>query len=192
MLAEILQDRAALYVSGAMTAPERESFEVLLEYHQELRALVTGLQEVAAGMILADVKPAPQPPPAMKSRILHALEVMPPRLEAEGMVVTDAAGQIEWVNSAFTAMCGYSLDELRGRKPGHLLQGPETDPAAVERIRGSLRARRSLRETLVNYHKDGTRYRADIRIAPILDDAGRPLYFVARERKLDAEAVASN
>jgi len=53
MLAELLQDRAALYVSGAMPAAERDSFEVLLEYHGELRALVAGLQEVVAGMALA-------------------------------------------------------------------------------------------------------------------------------------------
>jgi PAS domain S-box-containing protein len=81
-------------------------------------------------------------------------------------------------------MCGYSLEELKGHKPGRVLQGPQTDPSAVERIRNALGSRQSCRETLTNYHKDGTRYLADIRIAPILDDDGRPLWFVARERKV--------
>jgi PAS domain S-box-containing protein len=88
------------------------------------------------------------------------------------------------VNAAFTAMCGYTQEELQGRKPGHLLQGPETDPAAVQRIRAALAARQACRETLVNYHKDGTRYRVQVAITPILDDGGDPLWFVAKERKL--------
>ena len=45
MLAEVLQDRAALYVAGAMTAPERENFELILEFHQPLQSYVAGLQE---------------------------------------------------------------------------------------------------------------------------------------------------
>jgi PAS domain S-box-containing protein len=98
--------------------------------------------------------------------------------------VTDPVGRIEWVNPAFTAMCGHDLAELRGRKPGPILQGPDTDPAAVARIREAVHARRACRETLVNYHKNGTPYRAEVRIAPVLDDAGEPLWFVARERLL--------
>jgi PAS domain S-box-containing protein len=100
------------------------------------------------------------------------------------LVVTDPAGQVEWVNPAFTGMCGYALDELKGRKPGHLLQGPDTDRAAVNRIREAIRDRRPCRETLVNYHKDGSRYRVDLRITPILDDKSQPHWFVAQERKL--------
>ena len=56
MLAEPLIDRAVLYVSGAMTAPERESFEVVLEFHRELRAQVAGLQEAVAAMVLAPLR----------------------------------------------------------------------------------------------------------------------------------------
>lgn len=182
MLADLLQDRATLFATGTMPASERDAFEVLLAYHGELRDLVAGLQEVTAKLALADADAA-TPPQALRDRILRELPSLPP-LEPESFVVTDPAGCIEWVNPAFTAMCGYTLDELRGRKPGTLLQGPGTDPAGVERIRTALRLRLPCRETLVNYHKDGSRYRADVRIAPILDDVGEPLWLVARERKL--------
>jgi PAS domain S-box-containing protein len=184
MLAEVLQDRAAQYVSGAMPEAERDSFEVLLDYHGELRALVVSLQKVVAEMTLAKARSAAAPSGALKNRILRTLDSKPPLPGPEALVVTDADGLIEWVNPAFTAMCGYALDELRGRKAGHLLQGPGTDRAAVERIRVALRTRQPHRTKLVNYHKDGTRYCADIRIAPILDDSGEPLWFVARERKV--------
>ncbi len=191
MLTELLQDRAARYVSGDMRAAERESLEVILAFHPELRAQVAGLQETVAAVVMAAVQPF-APPAALKVRLLGAVDALPPTPEPEGWVATGPDGLVLWVNPAFTVMCGFSLAELKGRKPGHLLQGPDTDAAAVERIRESLRARRACRETLVNYHKDGTRYRAEVRIDPILDDEGQPLWFVAKERKLPAdEAVLS-
>jgi PAS domain S-box-containing protein len=186
MLSELLQDRAALYVSGAMLAPERESFELVLEFHKELRAHVAGLQEAMTTVARAQVKPI-APPAGLKERLLRSAVAQPlpaEREEAEGLVVTGADGRIEWVNAAFTAMCGFALDELRGRKPGQLLQGAATDLAPVDRIRASVRERQACRETLINYHKDGTAYRVDVRITPILDDEREPLWFIAQERKL--------
>ena len=182
---DLLQHKAVEYVSGGMTAPDRDSFEVLLEFHDALRALVADLREVVGAIALA------QPPPvALKARVLDSLATPQGPTEPEGLVATDPAGRIQWVNSGFTAMCGYSLEELKGRKPGHVLQGPDTDPAAVERIRVALRAGSACRETLVNYHKNGTRYRAEVNIAAILGDDEKPLWFVARERKLhDADAM---
>ena len=122
----------------------------------------------------------------MKQRLMESLDSHPRQTEPDGFVVTDPNGLIEWVNPAFTAMCGYSLEELKGRKPGQVLQGPETDPASVQRIREAVRDRLPCRETLANYHKDGTLYRVDVAITPILDDAGSPLWFVAREKELKA------
>ena len=40
MLTEFLQDQAALYASGSMNEREREQFELVLEFHDELRGLV--------------------------------------------------------------------------------------------------------------------------------------------------------
>lgn len=184
LLNELLQDRAAQYAAGAMPAAEREGFEVLLAYHAELREWVERLCALVAADTLAGAGAAPAPPAALKARLLGELERRPARPEPTGLVVTDARGLVEWVNPAFTAMCGHSLAELKGRKPGHVLQGPETDRAAVDRIRAALRGRQACRETVLNYHKDGTKYRAEVNIMPILDDAGEPLWFVAKERKL--------
>lgn len=191
MLAGVLQDRAALYVSGEINAPDREAFDILLAFQPELRAEVARLQEAVAAVVMAQVPPVAAPPPELKLRLLSAVDHLPSRPEPDGLVATGPDGLVEWVNPAFTAMCGYALDELRGRKPGHLLQGPDTDPAVVARIREAMRERRACRETLVNYHKDGSRYRVDIRISPILDDEGHPLWFVAREIRLPEETAAA-
>jgi PAS domain S-box-containing protein len=100
------------------------------------------------------------------------------------MVVTCPLGRVEWVNPQFIAMCGHSFEEIRGRKPGEFLQGPDTDAGVVQRIRDAIRARRKCRERLYNYHRNGTRYAVEVALTPVLDDAGEPLWFVAKERKL--------
>ena len=186
MLTELLQDRAALYVSGAMTAPERENFELVLKFHDELRNQVNALQDVGTAVLLSHLAGAPAVSDAVKDRIFGRLDTHPRETEQESVVVTGPDGLVEWVNPAFTAMCGYSLAELKGRKPGQMLQGPETDAAAVGRIRTAVRDRVPCRENLANYHKNGTMYWVDVAIAPVLDDDGQPLWFVATERELKA------
>jgi PAS domain S-box-containing protein len=41
---------------------------------------------------------------------------------SNGVVITDAAGVIAWVNDGFTRMTGYRLDEVTGKRPGSVLQ----------------------------------------------------------------------
>ena len=184
MLSELLATRAALYVAGTMPAADRDVFELVLEFQPELRAEVADLSQVAAALALTDPRPAAAPPSYLKTRILSSLGTRPAPNPSAAMVVTDPQGRVEWLNPAFSAMCGFSLPELVGLKPGQVLQGPKTDPAAVQRIRNALTERRSVCETLVNYHKNGTAYVAEIEITPVLDDDRTPLWFVARERRL--------
>lgn len=51
------------------------------------------------------------------------------------VVIADQEGRIEFVNHGFTKLTGYTAAEVMGRKPGHLLQGSDTDPETVKRIR---------------------------------------------------------
>lgn len=183
MLSELLQDRAALYVAGALDADLREAFELILEFQPELRALVARLQDVGAAVTLASLRRDSAPPPTLRARVLGAVAGRP-RSEPEPMVVTCPLGRVEWVNPQFIAMCGHSFEEIRGRKPGEFLQGPDTDAGVVRRIRDAIRERRKCRERLFNYHRSGTRYAVELALTPVLDDDGQPLWFVAKERKL--------
>lgn len=184
MLSELLQDRAALYVSGGMLETERQGFEVLMEYDAGLAAHVASLREAVTIALLQKVRAGDAPPPALRARILAAAAQTPQETEPDALVVTDGDGRVIWVNEAFEKLCGRQLADMAGRKPGQVLQGPLTDPATVERVRTALRERQPCRAELVNYHRDGSTYRVDAQIYPVLDDEGRPLYFVARERKL--------
>ncbi|HEV3410556.1 MAG TPA: PAS domain-containing protein, partial [Chthoniobacterales bacterium] len=71
------------------------------------------------------------------------------------VIITDAVRRIEWVNEGFSRITGYQLAEVQGLAPGKLLQGPETDPAAVELMRRRLNDGLGFRVEIQNYSKDG-------------------------------------
>ena len=121
--------------------------------------------------------------------MLHEREQQSPAAH-EGFVITGLDGLVQWVNPAFTEMCGYILDELRGRKLGPILQGEKTDNVVAERMRQAVHEHRPCLERILNYHKDGSPYWVEIAITPIVDDAGQPRWLVARERELTDLAAA--
>lgn len=97
-----------------------------------------------------------------------------------GIIITDARERdnpIIYANPAFSQMTGYSQEELIGLNP-RILQGPETDPEAIEEIRKALREARSCLITLSNYHKDGTRFWNELFISPVWDRQGNLTHFI--------------
>jgi PAS domain S-box-containing protein len=190
MLTDFLQDQAALYASGAMTAEEREQFELVLDFHDEARGFFAGLTEVAAAVTLAARHHAlPTLSGAVKSRLAGLIVSRPQQATPSGLVVSGPDRMVQWVNPAFSAMCGYALDELRGKNLAPILQGDMTDRATAERMRRAVHEHRPCRETILNYHKNGTPYWVDVAITPIRDDAGQLLWLVAREHELVGRAV---
>lgn len=185
MLPDFLHDQAALYVSGAMVAVEREQFELVLEFHSELSKFVAELAEVGTAVCLANPAPVRAcPSPELKARVTGRIADRPQHSHSDGMVMSGPDGLVQWTNPAFSAMCGYTLDELRGKNLGPILQGEKTDRATAERMRRAVHEYRPCRETILNYHKNGTPYWVEVAITPILDDAGELLWLVAREREL--------
>lgn len=88
------------------------------------------------------------------------------------VVITDALGRVDWVNPAFEITTGYSLGEVRGRTPGSVLQGPDTDQDAVARIRAAIREGHSVSEELLNYSKAGATYWITLNLTPVRDANG--------------------
>ena len=102
----------------------------------------------------------------------------------DSIVFTDSAGYVEWVNRAFTELSGYTLEEMSGRKPGELLQGPDTDPDTVARIARAVRNRETVRTEILNYSKSGVAYWIDIMIQPVFDAQDRLVHFMSIERDI--------
>lgn len=97
------------------------------------------------------------------------------------MIITNAAGRVEWVNGGFTRMSGYTTRELLGQKPGALLQGPDTDPSAVSMMRNAVAEHRAFTAEILNYARNGTPYWVHIDCHPMRGDDGRLEGFMALE-----------
>ena len=95
-----------------------------------------------------------------------------------GVVLTDAAGKIEWANAAFSRITGYTLAEVLGATPGSVLQGPGTDPATVARMSCHVKAGEAFEAEVVNYHKSGRPYWVAIEVRPVRDASGVVTHFV--------------
>ncbi len=100
------------------------------------------------------------------------------------VIITDADDFIEWVNPAFEELTGYSIDEAKGRRPGHFLQGPDTDAEARERIGESIRQGKPVRQEILNYSRSGETYWLDLDIQPVHDEQGTLQNFVAIETNI--------
>jgi PAS domain S-box-containing protein len=86
------------------------------------------------------------------------------------MIITDKHGYTIWVNQGFTNLTYYRLEEIEGKRPGDLLQGKDTDPQTVGRIRKAIRNKEPILEELINYDKFGSPYWTRILINPVFDN----------------------
>lgn len=110
---------------------------------------------------------------------------------SNAVVITDADRRIQWVNEGFTRITGYTLDEVRGKVPGALLQYEGTDPAAVERFREILRSGGAGRVEIQNRGKSGNEYTLDVELMPLHEGrGGRVTGFMAIETDITARQRA--
>ena len=191
MISEQLEEQASLYAVGALTARERTQFELVLEFHDEMRDFTNGLLDHAANMDLALNRGDRRPSAAVRDRIFSRIGGCAQHVRGEGFVLAGPDGTVQWVNRAFTAMCGYELAELSGKKLGPILQGELTDELTAVRVREAVRSEQSCTEALVNYHKNGTPYWVSLNITPLRDGGGGLMGFVAREVELTERAIVA-
>ena len=92
------------------------------------------------------------------------LDVLPtpsnPRTPLQNFVITDPSlpdNPIVFASQGFLTLTGYALDQILGRNC-RFLQGPETDPAAVEKIRHAINQGVDASVCLLNYRIDGTTF----------------------------------
>ncbi len=135
---------------------------------------VTRLWEDLSGFS-RETSPAPE---GLLARVFERIEAEPPRVE------TDAQGRVVAINPAFTVLCGYTFQEVRDRKPGSMLQGVDSDPKAVAKLREAVAQAESCKVDIINYHKDGSAYRVRIEMEPMHKPDGTLSGFRATETKL--------
>ncbi len=86
--------------------------------------------------------------------------------------IGEAGLEIVYVNPSFERITGYSAAEVVGKDPW-FLHGEDRDQAGLDVLRRAVQARSEATVLLRNYRKDGTLFWNELRVAPILDEAGR-------------------
>ena len=94
-----------------------------------------------------------------------------------------------YVNAAFERLSGLPADKVIGTNC-RVLQGPDTDPAAIARIRAAIADGVECRETLLNYRHDGEPWWNEIFLAPIADEHGRVVQYIGVQNDVTARVSA--
>lgn len=111
----------------------------------------------------------------------------------QNFVVTDPSlpdNPIVYATQGFLNLTGYTLDQVLGRNC-RFLQGPETDPKAVDKIRKAIEAGIDMSVCLLNYRADGTTFWNQFFIAALRDAAGNVTNYVGVQCKVSDQYAAT-
>lgn len=105
------------------------------------------------------------------------------------VLITDAKGLIEYTNPGFTRLTGYTLDEVKGKKPGDILQGKLTDPETVKRIRANIEGQKPFYDEILNYTKKGDAYWISLAINPVFNKEGKIDKFISIQTNINESKI---
>lgn len=97
---------------------------------------------------------------------------------ANGVIITDKTANIKWVNSAFTRLSGYSVEETIGQNPKDLIKSNVQDKAFYQALWTDILQGKHWRGELVNKRKDGSLYDEELSIAPVKNKLGEITHFI--------------
>jgi two-component system, cell cycle sensor histidine kinase and response regulator CckA len=102
---------------------------------------------------------------------------------ADMVMITDAAGHIEYVNPAFEQTTGYSRAEVMGATP-RVLKSGEHGPEFYAELWRVLKAGEVYRGVLINRKKTGESIVVEKTITPVRDARGRITNYIANDRDI--------
>ena len=104
-----------------------------------------------------------------------------------GVVIADKEGKIEWVNKSYEQMTGYSINEVKGKKPGSLLQGKDSDPGTIAYLKTQISNGEPYVCEILNYHKLGRPYWVRIQGQALKNKDGQLIKYFAVEEDITTE-----
>ena len=97
---------------------------------------------------------------------------------AESIVITDLAGNIEYVNDAFTRVSGYTREEVIGKTPAILRSG-RTPDETYRQLWAKLGRGECWRGEFINRRKDGREFHENCVITPLRQPDGSITHYLA-------------
>ncbi len=153
------------------------------------RVNVTGVRD-ASGAVTHSIATMVETTDRRRAEAAQHLQTSALQAAANGIVITDLAGTVVWVNDALCALTGYAPDELVGQSFRQLRSGVQ----GVEFYRemwGAILAGRVWHGELVNRRKDGSLYEEEMTITPVQGEGGAVTHFVAIKNDVSARNRAA-
>jgi two-component system, cell cycle sensor histidine kinase and response regulator CckA len=97
---------------------------------------------------------------------------------ANAIVITDHLGTITWINPAFTALTGYTVEEATGQNP-RILKSGEHDAAFYQALWDTILSGQVWHGEMINRRKDGQLYFEEQTITPVMNETGALINFIA-------------
>lgn len=114
---------------------------------------------------------------------------------ANGIVICDLLGKVIWANPAFSRLTGYTAEEAVGRNL-RLLKSGQHDEAVYRQLWETILAGQVWQGEIINKRKDGILYTEEQTIAPVRDERGEIIRFIAIKQDVtdrkQAEAVVQD
>lgn len=105
--------------------------------------------------------------------------------------VTDpsqADNPVIYISDGFTKLTGYEFDDVVGRNC-RFLQGPETDQKDVVKIINAIKSEKECSVNLLNYKKDGSKFRNEFYLAQLRRPTQELAYFIGIQAAVDDEEI---
>ncbi len=99
---------------------------------------------------------------------LHRLAQVACRTE-QAVFLTNAEGDIEWVNEGFTRVTGHALTDARGKQGAGLLLGTLQNLNITQRYRENISGQRAFVLDMLCLHRRGHRYWLALNMTPLFD-----------------------
>ncbi len=132
-------------------------------------------------------------------RATEALRLHSAALEAAAtsIMITSAAGVVDWVNPGFTALTGYPLEEAVGQGVSSLMNSGTHDRAFFADLWSTILSGRVWRGEVRNRRKDGSEYCEERSITPFVNTRGAVIHFISmgrdvtQQRQMEAQLQQS-
>jgi len=172
----VLSSVLVLFVSLRRDLLARERAEIALQRsHEQLEQRVrdrTTELNLTVEKLYAEIAERARAEEALR-KLSRAVEHSPATV-----VITDTAGNIEYVNPRFTQTTGYSIDEVRGKNP-RILRSGQTPAEVYAQLWSTILAGGQWQGELCNKKKSGELYWESTHISSITDENGAMTHFVA-------------
>ena len=110
---------------------------------------------------------------------------------ADGIVITDTQGNIQFVNPAFTAMSGYSREEVLGRNP-RMLQSGCMPAEFYKKFWTTILSGQVWDGEVINRRKDGSLYCEEMRVVSLRDTKNVTTGYIAIKHDVTEQRAAQD